>query len=142
MRIVVDTSVFVSATMNAGGASRQVIRHCLTGEIRPLMSGALFHEYEDVVGRGELFAKSRVSASERNELLDAFLSVCVWTPIWFLWRPNLRDENDNFLVELAVSGAAVAIVTANKKDFRGADLRFGGFAVLDPAEFLVWRNER
>lgn len=142
MKVVVDTSVFVSATLSAGGASRQVIRLCLKGEIRPLMSGALFHEYEDVIGRHELFLNSGVSATERNELLDAFLSVCVWTPIWFLWRPNLRDEDDNFLVELAVSGAAVAMVTGNKKDFRGAELKFGGFAVLDPSEFLSWRNNR
>ncbi|MFZ1681442.1 MAG: putative toxin-antitoxin system toxin component, PIN family [Rhizobiaceae bacterium] len=142
MKIVVDTSVFVSATLSAGGASRQVIRLCLEGVVIPLMSGALFHEFEDVMGRAELFANCRIPVSERNELLDAFLSVCAWTPIWFLWRPNLRDEDDNFLVELAVSGVAAAIVTSNKKDFRGADLKFGGFAVLDPAEFLSWRKSK
>jgi hypothetical protein len=29
------------------------------------------------------------------------------------WRPNLRDEGDNHLVELAIAGGAEAIVTYN-----------------------------
>jgi len=41
---------------------------------------------------------------------------CVYR-IYFLWRPNLRDEADNHLVELAVAGGAQAVVTRNKRDF-------------------------
>ena len=48
---------------------------------------------------------------------------------YFLWRPNLRDEGDNFLVELAVAGNSEIIVTNNVKDFEGAELAFGELRV-------------
>ena len=60
---------------------------------------------------------------------------CVYR-IYFLWRPNLRDESDNHLVELAVAGGAQAVVTRNKRDFRAAELKFENLAVLTPAECL------
>jgi len=65
-----------------------------------------------------------------------YFARCRWTRIYFLWRPNLRDESDNHLVELAVAGGAEAVVTRNKRDFRGAELKFENLAVLTPAECL------
>ena len=83
-----------------------------------------------------LFGRCRLSAAERGELLDIYLARCRWTRIYFLWRPNLGDEADNHLVELAVAGSAQAIVTRNRRDFRGAELKFENLAVLTPAECL------
>jgi hypothetical protein len=59
------------------------------------MGAALFAEYEDVLARPSLFRRSRLSASERSELLDIFAGRCEWTCIYFGWIPNLRDEADN-----------------------------------------------
>jgi uncharacterized protein len=55
--------------------------------------------------------------------------------VFFLWRPNLRDEGDNHVVEIAIAGGAETIVTHNKRDFAGGELKFD-FAVMTPAEFL------
>lgn len=55
----------------------------------------------------------RLNLAEREELLDIFLASCGWTRIYFAWRPNLPDEADNHLVELAVAGGARFIVTRN-----------------------------
>jgi len=49
--VVVDTSVFVSALKSADGASRQVLRLCLQGELVPLMGQKLFMEFLDVFQR-------------------------------------------------------------------------------------------
>jgi putative PIN family toxin of toxin-antitoxin system len=100
MRIVVDTNVFIGACVGAG-ASNAIIAACLRGEHVALMGTTLLAEYEDVLGRPELFRKSRLTVSERKELLDIFLGTCRWTRIYFGWRPNLRDEGDNHLIELA-----------------------------------------
>ncbi len=132
--VVVDTSVFVSALLNAGGASREVLRRCLRGEFVPLMGAALFTEYEDVLSREALFSKSLVPARERERLFDAFLSVCSWTRVYYLWRPNVRDEADNHLVELAVAGGAELLLTRNVRDFRGMQLRFDRLEVLRPED--------
>ena len=46
----------------------------------------------------------QLDREEREALLNAFLSVCTWQTVYYLWRPNLPDEADNHLVELAVAG--------------------------------------
>ena len=74
--------------------------------------------------------------SERNELLDIFLATCQWTRIYFGWRPNLRDEGDNHLVELAVAGSAECIVTRNLRDFATMELKFPSLAITSPTDFL------
>lgn len=141
-RIVVDTSVFVAALRSAEGASRAILRLCLRGRCLPLMGEKLFNEYEDVLARASLFDGTPLSAEERVELLEAFYAACEWVPVFFLWRPNLPDEGDNHLVELAVAGGAETLVTLNTRDFRGGELSFPQLRVETPGEFIQrWRRE-
>ncbi|MDJ1633438.1 putative toxin-antitoxin system toxin component, PIN family [Agrobacterium rhizogenes] len=140
MKVVVDTNIFVSALMNADGARRHVIRLCLEGSLLPLIGNALFAEYEDVCGRDTLFDDRLISKQDRMTLLDAFLSSCLWTPIYYLWRPNLRDEADNHLIELAVGGGASTLITANKRDFARAELLFPQLEIRTAGEFLAQRR--
>ena len=134
-RVVIDTNVFVSACLG-GGAGNSVIRACLQGRCLPLMGAALFTEFEDVLQRNDLFLNAPLSAVERSDLLDIFASCCEWTRVYFAWRPNLPDEADNHLIELAVAGAAQFVVTRNLRDFNRAELRFDHLAVVDPLTFL------
>jgi len=83
-----------------------------------------------------VFRKSPLSARARQRLLDAFLSTCEWIHIYYSWRPNLRDEGDNHVLELAVAGGAAAIVTSSVGDFRNAELQFPGVRILTPLEAL------
>ena len=137
MNVVIDTNIFIAAVMSADGASRRILRMCLEGRITPLMGNALFSEYEDVCARDELFDAKLISRVDRDALLDAFFASCLWVPIYFLWRPNLRDEADNHVVELAVAGNARTIITANKRDFTAPELRFSGLDICDAGEFLA-----
>ena len=135
-RIVVDTNVLVSAVLSPDGAAREVLRRCLTGAARPLIGNALFLEYEDVLSREALFAAAPIGPEDRAALLDAVLGVCQWINISYLWRPNLRDESDNHLVELAVAGNAAWIVTGNERDVAAGELVFDGFRVVTPGAWL------
>ena len=134
--IVVDTSVYVSALLGPGGASREILRRCLSAAHTPLMGSALFTEYEAVLSRSSLFHGCVLSPREREALFDAFLKVCRWTKIYYLWRPNLPDETDNHVVELAIAGAADAVITKNTRDFTGAQLRFSNLRIVPPEQFL------
>jgi putative PIN family toxin of toxin-antitoxin system len=134
--IVLDTSVFISACLGGGGASRQALRLCLNRSCVPLMGEALYAEYESVLSRERLFRDCVLDARERTALFEAYLSVCRWTRVYFAWRPNVPDEADNHVVELAVAGGAQAIVTRNTRDFARMELRFARLAVLDPRELL------
>lgn len=132
-----DTNVFTAALLSASGSNREVLRACLSGRATPLMGTALFHEYEDILGRAHLMCKSPLGKSEQTALFRAFLSVAEWVKVFYLWRPNLPDEGDNHLVELAVAGTARSIVTNNLDDLRRGELRFPGLAVLTPKQFLA-----
>jgi putative PIN family toxin of toxin-antitoxin system len=140
-RVVVDTSVLVSGLIGGQGASRAVLRRCLKRRCIPLMGEKLFNEFEAVLGREELFRRSPLTRHERGELLEAFLNVCEWTSVFYLWRPNLPDEGDNHLVELGVAGAAATIITQNVRDLRRGELKFPQLAIETPAEFMTrWRK--
>ena len=134
--LVVDTNMLVSALISEVGASREVIRRCLQRRYQPCISLALFAEYRDVLGRHELFASCPLDATERDELFRAFMAVCRMTDIYYLWRPNLPDEADNHVLELAVAARATAIVTHNRADFVRSELRFPELRILAPAELL------
>jgi putative PIN family toxin of toxin-antitoxin system len=135
VRIVVDTNVFLGALLGRGAANA-VVAACLRGQATPLMGTALLAEYQDILGREDLFARCRLSAVEREELLDIFLVVCKWTPIYFGWRPNLSDEGDNHLIELAVAGQARRLVTRDLRDLACMELRFPELRICSPDDFL------
>jgi len=136
MRIVQDTNVLVAALRSGAGASRSILESCLRRSHQPLMAQALWLEYHDVLGRAYLWKDCALTARERAELLDDLTAVCIWVQIWFLWRPNLPDDGDNHVAELAIAGNAAALVTFNLKDFLPAKFAAAGMKILTPAQFV------
>ena len=132
---MVDTNVFISSCL-WNGAPVDLLQLCFQGVYQPLMGAALLAEYEDVLGRDKLFKKSRLNISERSELLDIYLACCTWTRIFYGWRPNLPDEGDNHLMELAVAGNSKAIVTKNLRHLRSTELKFPDIDVITPGQLL------
>jgi uncharacterized protein len=128
----------VAALRSRSGAAREVMRRCLLRQIEPVLGRKLFSEYLDVFERPEVFSDCPVDGSTREELLNGFLSVCSWVEVFFLWRPNLPDEADNPVLELAVAAQARSVITFNVRDFRG-ELRFPKLAILTPAQYLKMR---
>jgi putative PIN family toxin of toxin-antitoxin system len=137
VKIVVDTNVFIGAILSSQGLNRELIRRCLLGKYQPMMSNALYLEYESVIEREEIIAKCQLDRSKVNELLDGFLSVSKWVYIYYSWRPNLRDESDNHVIELAIAGNAPIIATNNLRDFRGSELIFPQLQILNPHQIIA-----
>ena len=134
--LVLDTNVLVAALLQGGGSARAVLRACLNDLYQPVLGPALLAEYEDVLGRAELFSGSVLSGVERNELFDGFLSCCRWVEVFYAWRPNLPDEADNHLIELGVAARADAIVTRNLRDLSRGELKFPSLRVVTPEQCL------
>jgi len=135
--IVIDANVYVSAMRTSDdsrSASRAVLRLALTGKFTPLFGNALWLEYEDLLGR-PVWTDS-ATPTERLEVLKALAAAGRWVSIYYGWRPNLPDEGDNHLIELAVAGNAKAIVTYNVKDLRRGQLLWPTLRILTPAECL------
>lgn len=136
MNILLDTNIFLGACIGQGSANRLVM-HCLQGDLVPLMGAVLLAEYEDVLARETLFTKARLNRAEREELLDIFLAHCQWTRIYYAWRPNLRDEGDNYVMELAIAGNARYLVTYNLRDFSKMELKFPDIRICSPEQFFA-----
>lgn len=139
MPIVVDTNVLVSACIGNGPASR-LIELCLTGDLTPVIGATLLLEYLDVIEREPLFGAARLSLEERQLLLRALVSRSQWQEVFYLWRPNLPDEADNHVFELAVAANSATIITYNQRDFRQRELRFPDLRIVTPDVFLEERN--
>jgi predicted nucleic acid-binding protein len=67
------------------------------------------------------------------DVLAALAAAGQWVKIYYGWRPNLVDEGDNHLIELAVAGSARAIVTHNLRDLSG-ELRWQSLLILSPSQ--------
>ncbi len=132
--IVLDTNVFVAGLRSAGGASRAVLRMIFGGHLQPLFGNALWMEYQDLLSRPVW--GDATTGDERQQVLAALARQGRWVTVYYGWRPNLPDEGDNHLIELALAGGAQAIVTHNLRDLRGGDLRLGNLRVLTPAQCL------
>lgn len=134
--LVVDTNVLVAAWMGGGGAAREVVRRCIRGDYAPVVGTTLFMEYEALLGRSSLYEGSPLDESARRMVLEAFLGACTWTRVYYTWRPNLPDEGDDHLIELALAAGAEAIVTRNLRDVAQGELKFPGLRVIDPRTCL------
>ena len=135
-RIILDTNVLVAALTSPDGASRAVLRGVLQGLWEPMISLPLFMEYEDVMARREVLERCPLPEEERQALLDALMSRCTLVEVYYAWRPNLRDEGDNHVFELAVAAQDAALLTWNLRDFASAELRFPQVRVLTPAQWM------
>lgn len=131
MRIVLDTSVLVAALRSRRGDSNELLRRVAQSSLRPLVSTALFLEYEDVISRAEQRLATGMSERDIESFLAALASACDPVEVHFRWRPQLSDPSDELVLEAAVNGMADALVTHNVRDFQVAAERFD-LRVLTP----------
>jgi putative PIN family toxin of toxin-antitoxin system len=139
MNYVLDTKVLVAAVRSPTGASAELLRRALNGQVSVLCSVPLFLEYEAVLLRAEHLAAAGASAQDVLNVLDVLAGKLVRVEIQFLWRPQLRDASDDLVLELAVNGQGlgqpVAIVTSNQKDFLPEAEKFG-VGVIKPRQYF------
>jgi putative PIN family toxin of toxin-antitoxin system len=135
MVIVVDTNVLVAATLSPFGASFQILTLVPQRRFELLLSVPLMLEYEEVLKRDDMRAKSHLTLEEIDVLLDMLAAVGTPQTPFFQWRPQLPDPDDEMVLELAANGHADAIVTVNVRHFLPAAWTFG-VEVLRPGEFL------
>lgn len=134
-RVVLDTSVVVAALRSQLGASNAVLNLVATRHLTALATPPLFLEYEDVLKRPE----HRLIHGLVDEQIDEFLAelAALIEPVetHFQWRPQVRDPNDEMVLEAAVNGRADALVTFNIADFVQAGKWFR-IPILRPVDVL------
>lgn len=134
-RVVLDSSVVVSAFRSKHGAANAVLELVASRRIVPLATPALFLEYEDVLKRPEQRSVTGLSVLDVDRALAALAAAVEPVDVRFAWRPQLSDPDDEMVLEAAVNGRADALVTHNLRDFADVAPRFG-LLVVSPADLL------
>jgi len=132
MRVVFDTSLLVAAVRSKQGASYALISSLPTDKFQICLSVALYVEWQAVLTRSE-HLPSHQSSENALAFLRYLASVAHLQDIYYLWRPQLRDPNDDMVLELAVAAQAKYIVTHNVRDFQ--NLKFD-IQAISPSDFL------
>ncbi|MDF5713373.1 MAG: PIN domain-containing protein [Rhizonema sp. NSF051] len=78
---------------------------------------------------------------EIDVVLGVLADVLKPVPIYFQWRPQLKDPNDEMVLECAINAQASAIVTFNERDFLPAAQQFG-IEVIPPGMLVRSLNLR
>ena len=137
MKIILDTNIILSALFSSKGASNKLLIWLFKQKKKyNVISNTLVTEYEDVLTRDKNIKQyNNLTINEIERFLDDICLISHHQKIYFLWRPFLKDSNDDMVLEVAVNAGAKAIITFNPKDFKGVKEKFN-IEILTPKEFL------
>jgi hypothetical protein len=136
-RTVVDTKVFVSATIFRRGNPYALRQAWLAKEFELLLSDDHLAELVDVLGRPRLINRYRVAMRDLAELFAGFAAATPVDPSPTIPVP-VRDPKDVKVHAAALGGEADYLVTGDGDllEHRG-DSRLGNLQIVTAAEFLA-----
>ncbi|MGH6950280.1 MAG: putative toxin-antitoxin system toxin component, PIN family [Vitreimonas sp.] len=136
---MLDTNVLVAGMRSPKGASAALVRAARSGAFEMAATATLFFEYEAVMLRPEHLEAAGLTADDVMTILDRLAASIAPVRVSFAWRPQVRDPNDDMVLEAAVNGRADAIVSFERDVFRPAAERFG-IEALTPGQ--AWARIR
>jgi uncharacterized protein len=130
-RVVLDTSILISAALSASGKPAAVLDHVLANATL-ILSAEIFHELTRKVLEPKFDKYLR--GNDRADLLTKLAATAEWTEIDE--RVTVcRDPNDDMIIETALAGRADCIVTGDK-DLLVLD-PFRTIRIVSAATFLL-----
>jgi putative PIN family toxin of toxin-antitoxin system len=136
MRVILDTNVLVAALRSDMGASYALVSQLPSERFQMALTVPLYLQYQDVLTRPE----HMTGASTRDDILNFLRYLCSIAHrqrVFFLWRPWLKDPQDDMVLEAAVASQSRYIITHNLRDFTGSRIEeHFGIVPLRPRDFL------
>ena len=130
LRLVIDTNVLVAALLTPGRTPDRALAAVFARGDAVLCDARIEAEYRDVLGRPKFRA---IDPGRAEALLTALLAGAERLGDVAPWAGPMTDADDRAFVEVALAGAADAVVTGNARHYP-TDL---AFAVLSPAALLA-----
>ena len=124
-----------TALRSQAGASFMLLRAVQYGKLKMLATPSLCFEYEDVRKRSDQREVSGFSLKDVDSFPAELAAILEPVDVHLSWRPQLRDPDDEMVLETAINGRADAWVTCNIRDFIGVPERFG-VRLLKPVDLL------
>ena len=143
MKAVMDTNVIISGLYSKRGASYQLLRAAISGDLAYAVSPLVALEYEGKIHQRIQDGLLNASKWDYAKFIDVIFANAtkIWEPT--IVRPILPDSSDDKLLECAIAGGCTHIVTFNKRHFPEAITGPYGIAVMTSGEFLkIWRDKQ
>ena len=142
MLLTLDTNILYQALKSTTGASYFILQQVRNRKIQIALSVPVFFEYQDVLTRDKSLKDFELQLNDVDKFLRFIAYIGKTFEIYFLLRPNLKDEKDNKIVELAVTSQSDYLITSNIRDFKNAELKFDQLKIITQGEFVkMWRNK-
>jgi len=136
MQIVMDTNILVSALITPFGNAARILDMVLLGELQLLYDDRILLEYSEVLLRPKFSFEER-DVDDLMSFIDTEGLKVTSVPVNY----PVIDKDDIPFIEVAVSGTAEALITGNKRHFKGAHTK--KIRIMNPDEFLkFWQKER
>jgi putative PIN family toxin of toxin-antitoxin system len=134
MRVVFDSNVLIAALLFPEGRAAVAVENILDGSDELVLSPPILREILSVLSRKfsrdrEELSRVAVVLGEMGEIVDPSRRVAVF-----------RDEPDNRILECAVEGKAVLIVTGDKAMLALGE--YQGIRLISLAEYLDRRGRK
>jgi len=141
MLVTLDTNILYQALMSNAGASYFILQLVRNRKIQIALSVPVFSEYQDVLTRKKSLDDFELEIEDIDKILRFIAYVGKTFEIFYLFRPNLKDEKDNMLVELALTSHSNYLITSSISDFKNTALKFDQLNIIMPSEFVkIWRE--
>lgn len=128
IRVVLDTNVIVSALLQPLGPSAQIFVLALDGSVQLCVSGSIYAEYEEVIGRPRLQRSAEIIAGTLQAIRERSLWVKPTESV-----QACQDPDDDIFLECAQAARADYLVTGNLRHFPAS---WGNTKIVTPRWFL------
>lgn len=142
MLVTLDTNILYQALRSNSGASYYIFQQVRKRKIRISLSVPVFNEYQDILTREKSLIDFGLELTDVEKFLRFVAFVGKPFDVYYLLRPNLLDESDNKILELAVASQSDFLITSNIREFRNSELKIDQQKIITPANFVKrWREK-
>ncbi len=141
LKTVIDTNIFVSATITENGKPAQILKSWREKKIEVIISPEILKEIGQVVFKPKIKNISFWTDKERYQFIKDLAKICIFTPGSLKLKKVIEHTSDHKFLVAAVEGKADYIVSGDRhlRDL-GA---YKGIKIVSATEFLqVLENKR
>jgi len=134
LKIVIDTNVFVSATITEKGKPAQILKVWREKKLEVIISPEILKEIGQVVFRHKIKKISFWTEKERYQFIEDLARICILTPGSLQLKQAVKHTQDQKFLVAAIEGKADYIVSGDRhlRDL-GA---YKGTKIVSANEFL------
>lgn len=141
LKVVIDTNVFVSATITEKGKPAQILKAWREKKLEVIISPEILKEIGQVVFRHKIKKISFWTEKERYQFIEDLARICILTPGSLQLKQAVKHTQDHKFLIAAMEGKADYIVSG---DYHLRNLGiYEGIKIVSANEFLqILENKR